>query len=63
MSEIIFIYQGLEIPIQCSGGEKMKSIMERLYVKLKAKKNSLYALYQGKILDLELNENQISKNS
>ena len=63
MSEIIFIYQGLEIPIQCSEGEKMKSIMERLYVKLKAKKNSLYALYQGKILDLELNENQISKNS
>ena len=41
MSEIIFIYQGLEIPIQRSEGEKIKIIMERLYLKLKAEKNSL----------------------
>ena len=41
MSEIIFNYQGHEIPIQCSEGEKIKIIMERLHLKLKTEKNSL----------------------
>ena len=34
MSEITFIYKGNEIPIQCSKGEKMKDIIERLSNKI-----------------------------
>ena len=62
MSEIIFIYKGYEVPIQCSQGEKMKNVMEKLYQKLNVNKDNIYALYDGNILDQELNENQISKN-
>ena len=62
MSEIIFFYKGYEVPIQCSQGEKMKNVMEKLYQKLNVNKDNIYALYDGNILDQELNENQISKN-
>ena len=62
MSEIIFIYKGNEIPIQCNQGEKMKNIMEKLCIKLNVTKNEIYGLYNGKLLDEELLENQIPKN-
>ena len=51
MSEIIFIYKGYEVPIQCSQGEKMKNVMEKLYQKLNVNKDNIYALYDGNILD------------
>ena len=62
MSEIIFIYKGYEVPIQCSSGEKMKTILERLYVKINVTKKDIYALFNGKLLDENINENQIPKN-
>ena len=62
MSEIIFMYKGYEVPIQCSQGEKMKNILERLYTKLNVTKNDIYALYNGKLLDEEIKEDQIPKN-
>ena len=62
MSEIIFIYKGREIPIQCTKGEKMKDIMERLSNKINISKNDIYGLYNGKILDEELKEDQIRKD-
>ena len=62
MSEITFIYKGNEIPIQCSKGEKMKDIMERLSNKINISKNDIYGLYNGKILDEELKEDQIRKD-
>ena len=49
MSEIIFIYKGYEVPIQCSPGENLKSIMDRLSTKINVKKNEIYALHNGKI--------------
>jgi len=45
MSEIIFIYKGREIPIQCTKGEKMKDIMERLSNKINKSKEDIYGLY------------------
>ena len=62
MSEIIFIYKGYEICIQCLIGEKMKNILERLCNKLKVNKKEIYLLHNGKILDEDLNENQIFEN-
>ena len=61
MSEITFIYKGNEIPIQCSKGEKMKDIMERLSNKINISKNDIYGLYNGKILDEEMKEDQLRK--
>ena len=61
-SEIIFIYKGYEVPIPCIPGEKMKNIMERLYTKINVTKNDIYALHNGKLLDEEINEEQIPKN-
>jgi len=62
MSEIIFIYNGSEIPIQCSNGEKLKDIMERLSNKINISKENIYGLYNGKIIDEELKEDQIRKD-
>ena len=62
MSEIIFIYKGYEIPKQCSKGEKMKTILEKLYIKINVSKNDIYSLYDGKLLDENIKEDQIPKN-
>ena len=62
MSEITFIYKGNVIPIQCSKGEKIKDILERLSNKINISKNDIYGLYNGKILDEELKEDQIKKD-
>ena len=62
MSEITFIYKGNEIPIQCSKGEKLKDIMERLSNKINISKENIYGLYNGKILDEEMKEDQIRKD-
>ena len=62
MSEITFIYKGNEIPIQCSKGEKMKDIIERLSNKINISKDNIYGLYNGRILDEELKEEQIEKD-
>ena len=62
MSEITFIYKGNEIPIPCAKGEKMKDILEKLSNKINISKNDIYGLYNGKILDEELKEDQIRKD-
>ena len=62
MSEITFIYNDNEIPMQCTKGEKLKDIMERLSDKINISKENIYGLYNGKILDEELKEDQIKKD-
>ena len=59
MSEIIFIYKNEEIPIQCSKGEKMKSILEKLCNKINVQKKDIYGLYNGQLLDDKLSEDQL----
>ena len=62
MAEINFIYKGNEIPISFTKGEKMKDIMERLSNKINILKENIYGLYNGRILDEELKEEQIEKD-
>ena len=62
MSEIIFIYRGYEVPIQCMKGEIMKTILDKLYIKLNVKKDEVYGLYNGKLLNENIKEDEISKN-
>ena len=62
MSEIIFIYKGYEIPIAYSKGEKLKDIMERLSIKINVPRKDIYGLYNGKLLDEEMKEEQIKKD-
>ena len=50
------------MPIQCSPGEKMKFIMERLCMKLNLAKDDIYILHDGKFLNEEINESQLKKN-
>jgi hypothetical protein len=62
MPEIIFIYKGNKVPIQCRKGEKMKYIIERLCIKLKINKNDIYASINGKVINNETSEDKISSN-
>ena len=62
MSEIIFIFKGIDILIQCSKGEKLKNIIQRLIVKLNTSKEDIYLLYGGKVLDEEMTEDKILKD-
>ena len=62
MSEIIFIYKGYEIPIKCTKDEKLKTILERLSNKINVPKKDIYGLHNGKILDEEIKEDEISKD-
>ena len=62
MSEIIFIYRGYEVPIQCIRGEIMKTILDKLYTKLNVKKGEVYGLYNGKLLNENIREDEILTN-
>jgi len=62
MSEITFIYNGHTIPIECSHAEKLKTIMERLCNKINISKKDIYGIYNGKIIDEEIKEDQIPKD-
>ena len=59
MSKVLFIFDGIEVTIQCSKDEKMKDICQRYVNKIQKNINSLLFLYGGEQLNLELNfENQ-----
>ena len=53
MPEIIFIYDGQNIKIQCNVNQKMKNICINLSNKINTDINSLTFLYGGRILNLE----------
>ena len=60
MSEIIFIYNGQNITIQCNVNQKMKNICINLSNKINTDINSLTFLYGGMILNLEKKFNEIT---
>ena len=62
MPEIIFVYKGNEIRIECFKGEKMKTIIERLYLKMQTIKYIINKLHNEKIIDKEITEDQIPVN-
>ena len=63
MAEVIFIYEGKSIIIQCDKCQKMMDICENLSNKLNIDINSLVFLYGGGQLNLEKKLNEISKDN
>ena len=54
MAEVIFIYKRNKITIQCSKEEKIKNICNKYASKIDKNINSLYFLYRGNQIKLEL---------
>ena len=63
MAEIVFIYDGRSMTIQCNINKKMKDICINLSNKINANINSLTFLYGGRILNLEKKYNEITKEN
>ena len=63
MIEVIFIYKGQQIIIQCYNIEdKMKDIINKFKNKIKEEDNNLYYIYNGDKINEELKLNQIIKD-
>ena len=69
MSEIQFNYAGNSINIQCNSDEKIEEIINKFISKVGKKKENLYFIYSGGILNEELtfdtqaNENDKKRNT
>ena len=63
MAEIVFIYDGQNITIQCNINQKMKDICINLSNKINTNINSLTFLYGGRILNIEKKYNEITKEN
>ena len=63
MAEIIFIYEGNQIKIQCDKNQKMNEICNNLSNKLNMNLNSLIFLYGGSQLNLDNKLNEITKEN
>ena len=61
MAEIVFIYDGRSMTIQCNINQKMKDICINLSKKINTGINSLTFLYGGRLLNLE-KINKIKEN-
>ena len=59
MSEVNFIYKGINTLILCSKEETMKEICSKYVIKIQKKFDDLIFLYGGQNLNLELKLNQI----
>ena len=64
MAEILFIYEGEKIKIQCNNlQEKMKDIINNFKNKIKEEENNnLYYIYNGDKINENLKINQIIKD-
>ena len=62
MSTIIFLYQGEKVAIQCNKKEKMDIIIQRFCTKTESKKEDIYILCKGTILNEENTEDEIPIN-
>ena len=62
MSTITFLFQGVEIEIQCSKKEKFETIIKRFCEKVKVNRNQVNFLSKGKILDEQMTEDQVPFN-
>ena len=61
MNEAEFIYKGNPTIIQCSLEDKMKNICQKFTTKTQLNINNLYFLYNGNIINLESQFNQINQ--
>jgi len=60
MPEVVFIYKGKEIYIQCNSNEKLKHINQRFTTKMKIDMSKILFLYGGENINEELEFNQIA---
>ena len=63
MEEILFIYKGNHIKIQCNPEDKMKDIFNRFKIKINEEDDNLCYMYNGGIVNGELKLNQIIRNN
>jgi hypothetical protein len=63
MEEIIFIYEGNQIKIECDKNQKMNEICNKLSTKINMKLNSLIFIYGGIQLNLNKKLNEITKEN
>ena len=63
MAEIVFIYEGKSMIIQCNIEQKMKDICITLSNKINKDINALTFLYGGRILNLDKKFNEITKEN
>ena len=63
MAEVIFIFNGLKIPIQCKENDKMKEICQKFSSKIGIDDiNSIFFIYSGNNINFELTfKEQINK--
>ena len=54
MASVIFTYEGLPLKVQCLKEDKMKDICNKYISKININMNSLYFLYGGNQINLEL---------
>ena len=59
MSKVIFLFNRLEIIIQCNKNEKMKEIFKRFALKANLEINKIYFLYNGDKINEELKYNEV----
>ena len=62
MVEVLFIYEGQQIIIQCNIEDKMKDIINKFKSKIQKEDNNLYYIYNGDKINEELKFNQIINN-
>ena len=63
MAEIIFIYEGNQIKIQCDKNQKMNEMCSKLSKKINMNLNSLIFIYGGSQLNLDKKLNEITKEN
>ena len=61
MANIIFIYNGNEIKIQCNENDKMEEICQKFCTKMEKEINNICFFYSGKQINFQLKFNEISK--
>ena len=60
MAEVLFNYRGIDTLIQCKIEDKYKDICENFCIKSQTELNNLNFIYDGEILNLDLEFNQVA---
>ena len=63
MSEVNFIYQGNTISIKAQSNETLNIVIDRFCIKVNVKRNRLYFLYNGEILNENITVDKIKSNN
>ena len=62
MAEVEFDYNGIKTIIQCNLIDKISTIINKFLVKCKIEEDKVYFLYNGQILDQNINFNETANN-